>query len=149
MIDSFYRSKEWLSIRYDILRTNKARCCACGRTPQKDKISVHVDHIVPRFVRPDRSLDRTNLQILCGDCNIGKSCNFSDDWTNDHLIKKHVIEKNEIKKSCSHEPYWKNKIEEHIFKNNTLHYKMKCVLCGAEKHINKVLAKRILSGRKD
>jgi 5-methylcytosine-specific restriction endonuclease McrA len=66
---SFYSSREWLSIRYDAFQKYGRKCAICN-----DSSSVmHVDHIKPRSRYPELSLSLGNLQILCRDCNLGKS----------------------------------------------------------------------------
>ena len=64
----FYLSREWLETRYDILLKFR-KCCLCGSTKR-----LHVDHIIPKSKLPtSRWLDKDNLQVLCEDCNLGKS----------------------------------------------------------------------------
>jgi hypothetical protein len=41
---------------------------------------LHVDHIKSRSKHPDLALEITNLQVLCADCNIGKSNTDETDW---------------------------------------------------------------------
>ena len=77
---AFYQSDAWRRVRYAVLERDGARCVCCGRTPQRHGVIVHVDHIKPRSVEPDRELDSTNLQVMCEDCNLGKSANYSTDW---------------------------------------------------------------------
>jgi 5-methylcytosine-specific restriction endonuclease McrA len=45
----------------------------CGATER-----IVVDHIKPRRKFPELELDLDNLQVLCNDCNMGKS---NDDYT--------------------------------------------------------------------
>lgn len=72
-ISSFYKSEEWVTLRFDTLVRLGNRCCLCGRAPQDDKsISCHVDHIEPVHVAWHRRFDPKNLQILCRICNWGK-----------------------------------------------------------------------------
>ena len=47
----------------------------CGSTER-----IHVDHIKPRSKYPELELDINNLQVLCEDCNIGKSNIDETDW---------------------------------------------------------------------
>lgn len=77
--DSFYRSQPWKEVRYFVLKRDGRRCVCCGATPE-DLVKMHVDHIKPRSLRPDLELDATNLQILCEDCNLGKSNKDDTDW---------------------------------------------------------------------
>jgi hypothetical protein len=75
-MDNFYKSREWRALRYEILRKHGFRCQACG-TKGADTI-LHVDHIRPRSKRPDLELCGANLQVLCEDCNMGKSNLYED-----------------------------------------------------------------------
>lgn len=75
----FYYSREWRELRVKALVKYGRKCCLCGRGVE-DGIVLHVDHIKPRSKRPDLELDINNLQILCEDCNLGKSNRYSEDW---------------------------------------------------------------------
>lgn len=68
----FYTSDTWRSLRYQALLTHGRRCLCCGATPETGAV-LHVDHIKPRSTHPELSMDIDNLQILCADCNLGKS----------------------------------------------------------------------------
>jgi len=68
----FYRTQQWRTLRYQALIKHGNRCMCCGRGPNQG-IIVHVDHIKPKSVWPEFALDINNLQILCEDCNLGKS----------------------------------------------------------------------------
>lgn len=74
----FYSLPEWRALRYAAIEKYGKLCMACGVSCQGKRL--HVDHIIPRKVRPDLMLDITNLQILCDDCNVGKSDKFQTDW---------------------------------------------------------------------
>ena len=76
---SFYSSREWREVRVKALVKNGRKCCLCGRAP-KDGIILHVDHIKPRSNYPELELSLSNLQILCEDCNLGKSNHYEEDW---------------------------------------------------------------------
>lgn len=76
----FYRSREWLELRVRVLERYECKCMMCGRSPRDHGIVIHVDHIKPRSKRPDLSLEFTNLQLLCEDCNKGKSNKYDTDW---------------------------------------------------------------------
>lgn len=65
----FFKSDAWLSARYQILCKYGPICMLCG-SKQKP---MHVDHIKPRSLFPELALDPGNLQVLCEDCNLGKS----------------------------------------------------------------------------
>ena len=75
----FYLTREWRELRYEVLRRNDGRCELCGRS-KHDGIVLHVDHIKPRSKYPKLQMDVKNLQILCADCNIGKSNKDDTDW---------------------------------------------------------------------
>lgn len=77
--DDFYKSPQWRKLRYEILRQRGARCECCGRTAA-DGVVIHVDHIKSRSKYPELALEITNLQVLCEDCNLGKSNRYEDDW---------------------------------------------------------------------
>jgi hypothetical protein len=68
----FYSSPQWLRLRYKALLIHGAKCMVCGRA-NKDGIIMHVDHIKPRCRYPELQLELSNLQVLCSDCNMGKS----------------------------------------------------------------------------
>ena len=76
---AFYCSREWRELRVKALIKHGRKCCLCGRTV-KDGIILHVDHIKPRSIYPEQQLELSNLQILCEDCNLGKSNKYKDDW---------------------------------------------------------------------
>ena len=77
---NFYNSREWRSLRVKALINNGRKCCLCGRNPKEHGIILHVDHIKPRSKYPELELKLRNLQILCEDCNLGKSNKYEDDW---------------------------------------------------------------------
>lgn len=76
---SFYESDEWRALRYKALELNGGACQCCGRS-RKHGVVLHVDHIKPRSKYPELQLALDNLQILCEDCNLGKSNKFATDW---------------------------------------------------------------------
>lgn len=69
---NFYRTKAWRELRLSILLESDCSCKICGITSERGAI-LHVDHIKPRSLYPDLALDKSNLQVLCEDCNIAKS----------------------------------------------------------------------------
>lgn len=79
MSDEFYLSRQWLDLRYRVLRASNGCCALCKNRPTPDN-PVHVDHIKPRSKHPDLALDITNLQVLCKSCNFGKSNTDETDW---------------------------------------------------------------------
>ena len=59
------------TVRYDVLKRDR-KCVLCGAAPDVDSaVRLHVDHIVPRS--KGGSNDMSNLQVLCAECNLGKS----------------------------------------------------------------------------
>ena len=61
------------SLRFEILKRDDYRCQMCGVTA-KDGATLEIDHIHP--VSKGGSNEPDNLQVLCRDCNAGKS----DQW---------------------------------------------------------------------
>lgn len=78
-VDNFFQSPAWLRLRYRVLKEQGRTCSCCGATP-KNNIEVHVDHIKPRSIYPKLALVYENLQILCKDCNLGKSNQDDTNW---------------------------------------------------------------------
>lgn len=74
--ENFYRSRAWLDLRYRTLRDYGKKCMACGATG----VTMHVDHIKPKSIYPELALDPNNMQVLCEDCNRGKSNRYEDDF---------------------------------------------------------------------
>ena len=68
-------------LRFRILRRDGFCCLYCGRSPRKDDIKLHVDHIQP--VKQGGPTVETNLVTACQDCNLGKS---------DIVLSKSLIE---------------------------------------------------------
>lgn len=73
---AFYDSPQWQALRYKVLRAHGRVCALCRNTQGE----MHVDHIKPRSKYPHLELVESNLQILCKDCNMGKSNKYEDDW---------------------------------------------------------------------
>ena len=69
---NFYRTKAWRELRLSILLESDCSCKICGITSERGAV-LHVDHIKPRSLYPELALDKSNLQVLCEDCNIAKS----------------------------------------------------------------------------
>jgi hypothetical protein len=51
-----------------------------GEPQDKPGTVINVDHIEPRKKRPDLALVLENLQVLCHECNHGKSNWDTTDW---------------------------------------------------------------------
>jgi len=78
--DKFYVSREWRELRVRVLEKYECECMMCGRSPRIHKVVIHVDHIKPRSFYPELSLEFNNMQLLCEDCNLGKSNKYDTDW---------------------------------------------------------------------
>lgn len=78
--DGFYKSEAWRSLRFTALKRADGKCVLCGRSQRDHGVILHVDHIKPRSLYPKLALDGSNLQVLCEDCNLGKSNRDTTDW---------------------------------------------------------------------
>jgi hypothetical protein len=78
----FYESQHWRELRFHILKSQGRNCALCHTTEGV----LHVDHIKPRSKYPHLELDPCNLQVLCEDCNLGKTDN--DDSQNRFISLK-------------------------------------------------------------
>lgn len=78
---NFYSSWEWKAARYEALKMYGQRCQCCGWRPgDTARGYLTVDHIKPRSKHPELALSVENLQVLCNDCNMGKSNVWEDDF---------------------------------------------------------------------
>ncbi len=75
---SFYERPEWQRLRFKILKKYGFKCMACNRSGN-DRAVIQVDHIKPISIYPELALTESNLQVLCRECNMGKSNVYSDD----------------------------------------------------------------------
>lgn len=71
----FFFTREWNELRYRALVRSGGRCECCGAGK-----TLHVDHIKPRSKYPELALELANLQVLCGNCNLGKGAWDETDW---------------------------------------------------------------------
>ncbi len=69
----------WSRLRYDALKKSDGCCSLCGANKARGAV-LHVDHIKPVSRHPELALDPDNLQVLCRDCNMGKSNTDQTDW---------------------------------------------------------------------
>lgn len=76
----FYESAEWRALRYRVLEKHSGECMLCGRSKRKHGVVIHVDHIKPKSKYPELALEYNNLQLLCEDCNLGKSNKYETDY---------------------------------------------------------------------
>lgn len=74
-----HNATTWNRLRYLVLRRDGGKCVLCGRGAA-DGVKLHVDHIVPASICPERYYDPDNLQTLCEECNLGKSDLDTTDW---------------------------------------------------------------------
>jgi hypothetical protein len=70
--ESFYKRRAWITLRYQILNKYDARCMLCG-IGRESGVAIQVDHIRPISIYPELALCEDNLQVLCANCNQGKS----------------------------------------------------------------------------
>lgn len=77
--DPFLESREWRTLRMEVLAERGGRCEACGRTAANGVV-INVDHIKPRYHYPKLALEKSNLQVLCDACNHGKGSWNQTDW---------------------------------------------------------------------
>ena len=77
--DSFYDRPEWKELRYKALSKSDGKCIVCGRG-KPDGAKLQVDHIKPKSIWPEYALDLDNLQVMCSECNLGKSNKCEKDW---------------------------------------------------------------------
>lgn len=73
----FYKSWDWNTLRKEVLNELGSRCQCCGSTPDHisisgEKVRIVVDHVKPLHYYWSLRLDRSNLQVLCQECNMGK-----------------------------------------------------------------------------
>ena len=80
--DAFLQSYEWRKLRYQVLKEDGRKCRCCGTVPEQGA-QMMVDHIKPRRRYPGLALERSNLQVLCDDCNQGKGSWDETDWRTD------------------------------------------------------------------
>lgn len=83
--DQFYYSWEWRTLRMEVLKASGRRCQCCGATPADTgtdgkKVRLVVDHIKPLSKFWSLRLERSNLQVLCDECNQGKGAWDETDW---------------------------------------------------------------------
>jgi len=75
----FFISDQWISLRYRTLSGRGNICECCGNSWSVGN-PLQVDHIRPKSTHPELALDPDNLQVLCRECNMGKSNIDCTDW---------------------------------------------------------------------
>lgn len=78
-INNMTDTDRWRALRYQALKLYTPVCCLCGLDRNNGAV-LHVDHIKPKSLYPELQWDLNNLQILCEDCNLGKSNFDTTDW---------------------------------------------------------------------
>ncbi|MBN2295773.1 MAG: HNH endonuclease [Pirellulales bacterium] len=79
---TFYASPEWRLLREQVIAEQGRRCRQCGRHIASD-FDLTVDHIKPRSKFPELALDKSNLQVLCRQCNSSKGNTILDGLSED------------------------------------------------------------------
>lgn len=79
MSDAFHESREWLELRYRVLKRSNGCCELCGGRGSAEN-PIQCDHIKPRSKHPELALVESNIQVLCKFCNLGKSNKDKTDW---------------------------------------------------------------------
>lgn len=60
----------WLKLRFEIFKRDNFTCQYCGRNVKKDRIKLHLDHVIPKD-KGGRDIIK-NLITSCEECNLGK-----------------------------------------------------------------------------
>lgn len=99
--EQFYKSWEWRTIRMEVLTQHGRACQCCGaepgmKTAAGEPVRICVDHIKPLSKFWHLRLDRTNLQVLCDECNQGKGAWDQTDFRKPEAPDEWVIEDAEI-----------------------------------------------------
>ena len=79
LIKDFYQSLEWKRLSYEVKRERGRRCECCGATPEHG-VRIVTDHVKPIRKHWHLRFERSNLQVLCDDCNVGKGSHDETDW---------------------------------------------------------------------
>jgi hypothetical protein len=77
-IKAFYASWEWKQLSYDVKQERGRTCECCGAKPPH--VRIITDHIKPIRHYWHLRFDRSNLQVLCDDCNMGKGSRDETDF---------------------------------------------------------------------
>lgn len=77
-IKEFYASWGWKRLSFDVKQERGRICECCGARPPK--AVIHTDHIKPLRKYWHLRLERSNMQILCEDCNMGKGSRDETDF---------------------------------------------------------------------
>lgn len=77
-IRNFYDSWEWKQLSFDV-KVERGRICECCGARPPD-VRIITDHIKPLRHYWHLRLEKTNLQVLCDDCNRGKGSRHETDF---------------------------------------------------------------------
>lgn len=92
----FYKTKEWTSIRKEVLNENPV-CQYC--LPSVVKSATVVDHLRPRRLWAELELDKSNLIPCCDTCHRRKSgyeSNFKSRKTWERKMKGYLLKLNKL-----------------------------------------------------
>ena len=78
-ISQFYRSRQWRALSYAVKVERGRRCECCGATPA-DGAKIVTDHIKSVKLHWHLRFTRSNLQVACENCNLGKGSNRSENF---------------------------------------------------------------------
>lgn len=70
-IKEFYNSWEWKRLSYEVKLERGRKCECCGAAAPE--VRIITDHVKPLRLYWHLRLVKTNLQVLCDDCNRGKA----------------------------------------------------------------------------
>lgn len=106
--DQFYKSWEWRTLRMEVLKEHGRACQCCGaepgmKTASGEPVRICVDHIRPLSKFWHLRLDRTNLQVLCDECNQGKGAWDQTDFRKPEAPDEWVIEDAGISHAILHQ----------------------------------------------
>lgn len=87
--EAFYQSWEWKQLRFLVLKLQGRTCQCCGatagsRSADGKPVQIVVDHIKPISKFWELRLQKSNLQVLCDDCNMGKGAWDQTDFRPPH-----------------------------------------------------------------
>lgn len=108
MKDAFYKSWEWRTLRMEVIKEHGRACQCCGAAPGMrdaagDPVRICVDHIKPLSKFWELRLDRSNLQILCDECNQGKGNWDQTDFRKPDAPDEWIIEDDGIDEALIHQ----------------------------------------------
>lgn len=83
-LKGFYDTWEWKELRFRVFEIYGRKCMSCFTT----EAELHVDHIKPISKYPELATDLNNLQVLCKDCNMGKSNKWDYDFRPKEILTK-------------------------------------------------------------